>query len=177
VNVSLRAGGGLRGYKVGDCRFASASAVVPDGDGVHAGDFLASLSCEGEYRGDLLLRHLGVGGYPTVNFVATGARAVPVSRVCHDPGAVVGWTNTIHPPPFKLECIGADKIPILVVCLASYSDDFNVRRQQKASHGGVYIRCCHKYRFQLRVRYIQFVEFEYECWPPISLGVSIRNIP
>jgi len=139
VNVSLRAGGGLRGYKVGDCRFASTSAGVADGDGVHAGDFLASLSCEGEYRGDLLLRHWGVGDYPTVNFVATGARAVPVSRVCHEPGAVVGWTNTIHPPPFKLECIGADKIPVLVVCLAFYSDDFNVRRQRKASLGGVYM--------------------------------------
>ena len=71
--------------------------------------------------------------------MATGARAVPVSRVCHEPGAVVGWTNTVHPPPFKLECIGPDKIPVLVVCLAFYSDDFNVRRQRKASLGGVYM--------------------------------------
>jgi len=38
-------------------------------------------------------------------------------------------------------------------------------------------RPCHKYRFQLRVRYIQIVEFEYEYWPRISSRVSIRNIP
>jgi len=38
-------------------------------------------------------------------------------------------------------------------------------------------RPCHQYRFQLRARYLKFVEFEYESWPPISLRVSIRNIP
>ena len=38
-------------------------------------------------------------------------------------------------------------------------------------------RPCHKYRFQLRVRYVQIIEFEYECWPRISSRVSIRNIP
>jgi len=38
-------------------------------------------------------------------------------------------------------------------------------------------RPCHKYRFQLRVRYIQILEFEYECWPRLSSRVSIRNIP
>jgi len=41
----------------------------------------------------------------------------------------------------------------------------------------VYTRTCHKYRFQHRVRYIQIVEFKYECWPRISSRVSIRNIP
>jgi len=38
-------------------------------------------------------------------------------------------------------------------------------------------RPCDKYCFQLRVRYVQIIEFEYECWPRISSRVSIRNIP
>jgi len=57
VNVSLRAGDALRGYKVGECRFASASVGVEDNDDVHAGDFMAALSYQGLCAGDLLLRH------------------------------------------------------------------------------------------------------------------------
>jgi len=38
-------------------------------------------------------------------------------------------------------------------------------------------RPCHKYRFQLWIRYIQILEFESECWPRLSSRVSIRNIP
>ncbi|OSX74193.1 hypothetical protein BU14_0303s0024 [Porphyra umbilicalis] len=139
INVSLRGGGALRGYIMGECRFASASAGVEDNDDVHAGDFMAALYYQGQCAGDLLLRHWKAGDRPTVNFLPAGGPIVSVSGVCHEPGAAVGWTKDTPTHPFMLQSMGTDQIPVLMVFLAFYSDDFNVRRQRKTSLGGVYM--------------------------------------
>ena len=157
--------GGGRGVH-GSCRGAHQGA-----DGGHQG---GGFHGRQQYGGGCWYRSDG-GGLrlrPTPqHYCSTGARGLTLKeRWATHTAKARGEERT---PPLKAFTEGGAQAVFTRTRMSCAVDSSTQAQHSRAAHS----RPCHKYRFQLRVRYIQFVDFEYECWPPISLRVSIRNIP